>query len=126
MKNNVAISILAALLFISLAANYLLLEGFVEGSYASEFQPRYIEDTKVLSAVVDKEITAEELIQQVTGLDSEIEIHRLQDKKGQWDWNGPIYPNAVRAGNLTFFFGRDDRLARIDHWLAKNSPLFEN
>jgi hypothetical protein len=125
MKKNIAISILGALLFISLIANFFLLEVFVEGSYALDSQPRLIEDTKVLSTSLNQEITAEELIQQVRNRTENIKIEQFQNKKSQWDWDGPIYPKAVRAGNLTYYFNSEEKLVRIDHWLANNSPLYE-
>ncbi len=125
MKKNIAIAFLGVLLVISLVGNYFLLESAVEGSYATDFQPRLIEDTKVLSASIDKGISSEDLIQQIKNRTSGIKIEQVQNKKSQWNWSGPTYPLAVRAGNLTYYFNTEGRLVRIDHWLAENSPLYE-
>ena len=126
MNKNFAITFLGVVLFISLVANYFLLERAVKGSYALDFQPRLIMDTKVLSASTDSDITSSELIQFIQNLDTGIQIEQLQNKKSQWNWSGPTYPIAVRvAGNLTFYFSSDEKLERIDHWLAENSPLYE-
>ena len=125
MKKNVAIVFLGALLFISLVANYFLLERSVEGSYALDFQPRLIEDTRVLSTSINQEISAEELINQIRDRTSGIKIEQFQNRKSQWDQDGPIYAVAIRAGNLTYYFNGEDRLIRVDHWLAQNSPLYE-
>lgn len=126
MKKNFAITFLAVVLVVSLVTNYFLLESAVEGSYALDFQPRLIKDTKVLSASINSDITSSELIELVRNRDTGIKIEQLQNRKSQWDWSGPTYPIAVRvAGNLTFYFNSEEKLERIDHWMAENSPLYE-
>ncbi|MCP4075337.1 MAG: hypothetical protein GY744_04040 [Gammaproteobacteria bacterium] len=126
MKNNVTILFLGIALVVSLMANYFLLEQAIEGSYALEFQPRLINDTKVLSASISRDISSEELIRQLRDRDSSIQIEQLENRKSQWNWSGPNYPIAIRVSkNLTYFFNSEDKLERIDHWIAENSPLYE-
>lgn len=126
MKKNIAISFLGVALVISLIANYFLLESAIEGSYAKDFQPRLIDDTKALSATVNRELTSDELIRHIRKRESGMQIEEFENKKSQWNWSGPTYPIAVKvAGNITYYFNSKKKLERIDHWLAENSPLYE-
>lgn len=125
MKKNLGTTILGVLLLISLIVNYFLLGVFVESSYAIEFQSKLIEDTRVLSASLNQEISAEEFMQEVRNRTENVKIKQFKDKKSQWDWDGPLYPKAIRAGNLTYYFNSEEKLVRIDHWLANNSPLHD-
>jgi len=100
MKNNVTILFLGIALVVSLMANYFLLEQAIEGSYALEFQPRLINDTKVLSASISRDISSEELIRQLRDRDSSIQIEQLENRKSQWNWSGPNYPIAIRIIQL--------------------------
>ena len=126
MKNKLIIFSVSSLLVVSLIANYLLLESSVKGAYAIEFKSRLTTDTQLLAALINTEITKQELLQLSSQQNPDIKVVASENRRSQWDTNGPAYPHAIKlAGNMTFFFDAESRLVRVDHWLNNISPLYE-
>ncbi len=85
---------------ISLVANYVLLEWAIEGSYAREAEPRYIKDIKVLSSLIDKGITSDELVRTIKEKYPDIKVNTLFNQSRHFDFSKKVYkyPIAIETG----------------------------
>lgn len=126
MRKNTSLFVVSFLLALSITGNLYLLNKYVEGSYLSDFNSRLMQDTKILSSLIDKEITSEKLQDRILQSLPKSKIDQMENKKSLWDLEDRIYPSAIVVSDgIIFYFDTNKKLIRIDHWLNDNSPLYE-
>ena len=118
---NIIIIILTAL---SIFTFVCYIADGIEHGYTEDFNQRLLNDTKLLAAVVNQNLSPEELTSQIKSLHPETSIELRENQKSLWSYgDSPTYKSRVKANGLTFFYDENEKLVLIEHWLENNSPL---